>query len=64
MSSDEDDAFEICEKLDVEYVLVIFGGFSHYSGDDINKFLWMVRIGGLFFFKYIYQIFILIFSWL
>lgn len=19
---------------------------SHYSGDDINKFLWMVRIGG------------------
>jgi dolichyl-diphosphooligosaccharide--protein glycosyltransferase len=27
-------------------VLVIFGGMSHYSGDDINKFLWMVRIGG------------------
>jgi dolichyl-diphosphooligosaccharide---protein glycosyltransferase len=46
MSSNEDDAYEICEKLDVEYVLVIFGGFSYYSGDDINKFLWMVRIGG------------------
>uniref|UniRef100_A0A183AY67 Dolichyl-diphosphooligosaccharide--protein glycotransferase n=1 Tax=Echinostoma caproni TaxID=27848 RepID=A0A183AY67_9TREM len=32
--------------LDVDYVLVIFGGYIGYSGDDINKFLWMVRIGG------------------
>lgn len=46
MSSNEDDAFEVCEKLDVDYVLVIFGGYSYYSGDDINKFLWMIRIGG------------------
>lgn len=46
MSSNEDDAYEIVSKLDVDYVLVIFGGFAHYSGDDINKFLWMVRIGG------------------
>jgi len=46
MASNEEDAYEICEKLDVDYVLVIFGGYSHYSGDDINKFLWMVRIGG------------------
>jgi dolichyl-diphosphooligosaccharide---protein glycosyltransferase len=46
MSSPEDEAFEICERLDVDYVLVIFGGHSYYSGDDINKFLWMVRIGG------------------
>jgi hypothetical protein len=30
----------------VDYVLVIFGGLSGYSSDDINKFLWMVRIGG------------------
>ena len=30
--------------LDVDYVLVIFGGMIGYSGDDINKFLWMVRI--------------------
>lgn len=29
--------------LDVDYVLVIFGGLSGYSSDDINKFLWMVR---------------------
>ena len=46
MSSSEDEAYEICDRLDVDYVLVIFGGKSHYSGDDINKFLWMVRIGG------------------
>ena len=43
MSSSEEDSFEIYEKLDVNYVLVIFGGFSYYSGDDINKFLWMVK---------------------
>ncbi|KIY91736.1 dolichyl-diphosphooligosaccharide--proteinglycosyltransferase [Monoraphidium neglectum] len=41
-----DDAYEIMRKLDVDYVLVIFGGVSGYSSDDINKFLWMVRIGG------------------
>ena len=46
MSSPEEDAYEVCERLDVDYVLVIFGGYSQYSGDDINKFLWMVRIGG------------------
>jgi dolichyl-diphosphooligosaccharide--protein glycosyltransferase len=32
------------KSLDVDYVLVIFGGVIGYSGDDINKFLWMVRI--------------------
>jgi hypothetical protein len=42
MSSNEDDAYEIMRKLDVDYVLVIFGGVSGYSSDDINKFLWMV----------------------
>jgi len=45
-ASDEDEAFEICKKLDVDYVLVIFGGASAYSGDDINKFYWMVKIAG------------------
>ena len=46
MSSNEEDAFKVVKFLDVDYVLVIFGGFSYYSGDDINKFLWMVRIAG------------------
>ncbi|VDN54963.1 unnamed protein product [Dracunculus medinensis] len=44
MSSNESAAFEIMNELDVDYVLVIFGGVIGFSGDDINKFLWMVRI--------------------
>jgi dolichyl-diphosphooligosaccharide--protein glycosyltransferase len=46
MASAEDHAYEIMLELDVDYVLVIFGGVTGYSSDDINKFLWMVRIGG------------------
>jgi len=46
MASDEDFAYKIMRKMDVDYVLVIFGGLTGYSSDDINKFLWMVRIGG------------------
>lgn len=46
MASSEDKAYEIMKELDVNYVLVIFGGLTGYSSDDINKFLWMVRIGG------------------
>lgn len=44
MSSTEENAYQIMLSLDVDYVLVIFGGVIGYSGDDINKFLWMVRI--------------------
>jgi len=46
MASTEDKAYDIMRELDVDYVLVIFGGLTGYSSDDINKFLWMVRIGG------------------
>ena len=44
MSSTEDKAYKIMRMLGVDYVLVIFGRMIGYSGDDINKFLWMVRI--------------------
>ncbi|KAG5669929.1 hypothetical protein PVAND_000219 [Polypedilum vanderplanki] len=44
MSSSEEKAHEIYTSLGADYVLVIFGGVIGYSGDDINKFLWMVRI--------------------
>ena len=44
MSSNEDEAYKLARYLDANYVLVIFGGMSYYSGDDISKFLWMVRI--------------------
>ncbi|CAD6227450.1 GSCOCG00001134001-RA-CDS [Cotesia congregata] len=46
MASSEEKAYQIMRELDVNYVLVIFGGLTGYSSDDINKFLWMVRIGG------------------
>jgi dolichyl-diphosphooligosaccharide--protein glycosyltransferase len=46
MASPEEKAYEIMRELDVDYVLVIFGGMVGYSSDDINKFMWMVRIGG------------------
>ncbi|XP_031565858.1 dolichyl-diphosphooligosaccharide--protein glycosyltransferase subunit STT3B-like isoform X2 [Actinia tenebrosa] len=44
MSSNETAAYKIMRMLGVDYILVIFGGVIGYSGDDINKFLWMVRI--------------------
>ena len=44
MASSEERAYPILRKHDVDYVLVIFGSLISYSGDDINKFLWMVRI--------------------
>ncbi|KMZ73498.1 Dolichyl-diphosphooligosaccharide--protein glycosyltransferasesubunit STT3A [Zostera marina] len=46
MSSPEKEAWTIFQSLDVKYVLVVFGGLIGYPSDDINKFLWMVRIGG------------------
>jgi dolichyl-diphosphooligosaccharide--protein glycosyltransferase len=44
--STEEKAYEIMRQMDVDYILVIFGGVIGYSSDDINKFLWMVRIAG------------------
>ena len=45
MSGTETEAHMISRMLDVDYVLVIFGGMAFYNSDDISKFLWMVRIG-------------------
>lgn len=42
----EEKVYEIMREFDVSYVLVIFGGFIGYFFDDINKFFWMVWIGG------------------
>ncbi|VDB93700.1 Bgt-2890 [Blumeria graminis f. sp. tritici] len=44
MSSSEEVSYPIMRQHEVDYVLVVFGGLLGYSGDDINKFLWMVRI--------------------
>ncbi|RMZ56966.1 hypothetical protein APUTEX25_005028 [Auxenochlorella protothecoides] len=54
MALPEKASSEVFRSLDVEYVFVVFGAFigrvlgvgRGYPSDDINKFLWMVRIGG------------------
>lgn len=44
MATSEELAYPILRQHDVDYILVVFGGMIGYSGDDMNKFLWMVRI--------------------
>lgn len=44
MASSEEKAYPILRQHDVDYVLILFGGLIGYSGDDLNKFLWMIRI--------------------
>lgn len=44
MCSSEEVAYDILKQHDVDYILIIFGGVIGFSGDDINKFLWMIRI--------------------
>lgn len=43
-ASTEEAAADLLESLDVDYLMVVFGGKTGYSGDDINKFLWILRI--------------------
>lgn len=44
--SNEEEALPLLHKMGIDYVLVVFGGVSGYGSDDINKFLWPVRISG------------------
>jgi len=44
LASSEEKAYPIMLQHDVSYVLVIAGALIQYSGDDLNKFLWMIRI--------------------
>ena len=44
LASPEEKALPILRKLDVDYVLVLYGGVARYSSDDVAKFLWPVRI--------------------
>ncbi|OHS92951.1 Oligosaccharyl transferase STT3 subunit family protein [Tritrichomonas foetus] len=44
MSSPEPVSWRLARLMGADYMLVIFGGAAQYSGDDINKFLWMPRI--------------------
>ena len=36
MSSPEEKAYEIMRELDVDYVLVIFGGLTGYASDGLS----------------------------
>lgn len=45
-ASTEEEGYNIAKFLGADYVLVIFGGMTNFSGDDISKFLWMIRIAG------------------
>ena len=47
-ASTEEEGWNIARFLGADYVLVIFGGVTNFSGDDISKFIWMVRIAGKF----------------
>ena len=38
MASSEDRAYEIMRELDVDYVLVIFGGLTGYSSDGMKSY--------------------------
>jgi len=44
LASNEEDAYVDLQELDVDYVLLTFGGLANFSGDDLNKFLWIIRI--------------------
>ncbi|KAJ9468157.1 Dolichyl-diphosphooligosaccharide--protein glycosyltransferase subunit STT3 [Diplonema papillatum] len=44
MASSEEECFRIMRRLDVDYVLVVFGGILGYSSDDIGKLPWMIKI--------------------
>lgn len=47
-ASTEEEGWQIAKFLGADYVLVIFGGMTNFSGDDISKFIWMIRIAGKF----------------
>ncbi|KDO25249.1 hypothetical protein SPRG_09497 [Saprolegnia parasitica CBS 223.65] len=43
-ASTEEEAVPILQSLDVDYVLLLFGGVSAFDGDDLDKFTWFLRI--------------------
>ena len=53
MASTEEKAYEIMQELDVDYVLVIFGGLTGYSSDGSYKF--HLKIYVILYFVKIYQ---------
>lgn len=44
LGSSEEEALPILQSLGVDYILVMFGGKIGMSGDDLDKFPWILRI--------------------
>lgn len=44
LASTEKGGYEVARSMGADYVLVIFGGMTNFSGDDISKFMWIIRI--------------------
>ena len=44
LASTEKGGYDVARFMGADYVLVIFGGMTNFSGDDIAKFMWMIRI--------------------
>ena len=40
----EEESYKLMKSLDVDYIVLLSGALSGFNGDDMNKFLWMVRI--------------------
>ena len=72
MASDEAHAYEIMKELDVDYVLVIFGGLIGYSSDGKDFFLtatlqcglrsYFFSLRSFTFFQLLFGLFISLFS--
>ena len=57
LASPEEEGYNVARFLGADYLLVIFGGMTNFSGDDISKFLWMIRIAGKSFLAFLHLIF-------
>jgi len=44
LASTEEEGYRLARHMGADYILVVFGGMANFSGDDISKFLWMIRI--------------------
>ncbi|CDU18106.1 uncharacterized protein PY17X_0933400 [Plasmodium yoelii] len=44
LSSNEKNGYEELQKFDPDYLLISYGGYSKNSSDDLNKFLWILKI--------------------
>lgn len=44
LSSNEERIKSLIEELNVDYVLISYGGYSKNSSDDLNKYAWILKV--------------------